>query len=72
MTDADSRAKARSTRITLRKARLGEPEPDLDPGSEAISLVSRLTRTSYSLAGRPTPTYTRATIPYKFVPWSER
>jgi hypothetical protein len=74
MTDAEARAKARSERITLRKSRLGEPEAELDPvfGAEAISLVSRLTRSSYSLAGRPTPTYTRATIPCRFVPWSER
>ena len=75
MTDAEARAKARSERMTLRKARLGEPEADLDPvfGAEAISLVSRLTRSSYSLAGRPTPpSYSRATIPCRFVPWPER
>jgi hypothetical protein len=74
MTDAEARAKARSERMTLRKARLGEPEADLDPlfGADAISLVSRLTRSSYSLAGRSTPTYTRATIPCRFVPWAER
>jgi len=74
MTEAEARAKARSERITLRKGRLGEPEADLDPvfGAEAISLVSRLTRSSYSLAGSPTPTYTRATIPFRFVRWPER
>jgi hypothetical protein len=60
--------------MTLHKARLGEPEVDLDPvfGAEAISLVARLTRSSYSLAGHPTPTYTRATIPCRFVPWHEQ
>lgn len=74
MTDAETRAKARGERMSLRKVRLGEQEADLDPvfGADAISLVSRLTRSSYSLAGRPTPTYTRATIPCKFVPWSTR
>jgi len=74
MTEAEARAKARSERMTLRKARLGEPEADLDPvfGADAISLVSRLTRSSYSLAGHPTPTYTRATIPCRFVPWHEQ
>lgn len=74
MTAAEARAKARAERMTLRKGRLGEPEADLDPvfGADAISLVSRLTRSSYSLAGRPKPTYTRATIPCRFVPWPER
>lgn len=74
MTQAEARAKARSERMTLRKARLGEPEADLDPvfGADAISLVSRLTRSSYSLAGLPTQNYTRATIPCRFVPWPER
>jgi hypothetical protein len=74
MTDAEARAKARSERITLRKTRLGEPEADLEPtfGADALSLVSRLTRSSYSLAGHSLPTYTRATIPCRFVPWPER
>ena len=59
MTEAEARAKARSERMTLRKAHLGEPEADFDPvfGAEAIYLVSRLTRSSYSLAASPTPTY---------------
>ncbi len=41
MTEAEARAKARSERMTLRKARVGEPEADLDPvfGAHAISLV---------------------------------
>ena len=74
MTEAEARAQARSERMTLHKSRLGEPEADLDPifGADAISLLSRLTRSSYSLAGRPMPTYTRATIPCRFVPWAER
>ena len=74
MTEAEARAKSGSERMTLRKARLGEPEADLDPvfGADAISLVSRLTRLSYSLAGRPMPTYARAAIPCRFVPWPEQ
>jgi hypothetical protein len=68
--DAAGRAQARRERMTLRKSRLGEPEVDLSPafGAEAISLVYRLTRTSYSLAGDPQPTYTRANMPIRFVP----
>lgn len=74
MADADLRAKARGERMTLRKARLGEPEVDLTPisGEDAISLVSRLTRTSYSLSGQQAATYTRRTIPCQFVPWPPR
>lgn len=74
MTDADLRAKARGERMTLRKARLGEPEVDPTPisGAEAISLVSRLTRTSYFLSGHEAATYTRRTIPCRFVPWPPR
>jgi hypothetical protein len=74
MTDAEARAKARGDRMWLHKAHLGEQQADPEPvfGAEAISLVTRLTRSSYSLAGSPTPTYTRATIPCKFVRWSER
>jgi hypothetical protein len=70
MTDAEKRAQARRERMTLRKGRLGESEVDFTPvfGSEAISLVYRLTLASYSLAGQARPTYTREQIPCKFVP----
>jgi hypothetical protein len=70
MTEADRRAQARREWMTLRKTRVGEPEVDFSPtfGAEAISLVHRLTLTSYGLAGLPRPTYTRGTIPCKFVP----
>ncbi len=56
--------------MTLRKTRLGEPEVNLSPvfGAEAVSLVYRLTRTSYSLARDAQPAYTRANMPYRFVP----
>lgn len=68
--DALRRAEARRERMTLRKARLGEAEVDLSPifGADALSLVTRLTRASYSLAGISDPTYTRAEIPCRFVP----
>ena len=58
--------------MTIRKSHLGEPEVDLSPisGADAISLVYRLTRASYSLAGQPEPTYPREHIPCKFVPRS--
>ncbi|MGC4088655.1 MAG: hypothetical protein QM756_12305 [Polyangiaceae bacterium] len=70
MTDAEKRAQARRERMTLRKGRLGEPEVDFSPvsGPEALSLVHRLTQTSFSLAGSSQPTYTRAQIPCRFVP----
>ena len=70
MTEAEKRARARRERMTLRKTRLGEAEVDFSPtfGAAAISLVHRLTLTSYGLAGLPRPAYTRQTMPYKFVP----
>jgi hypothetical protein len=56
--------------MTLHKGRVGEPEVDFSPvfGAEALSLVHRLTLTSFSLAGLTLPTYTRAQIPCRFVP----
>ena len=71
MSDFETRAKARTERMTLRKGHVGDPEVDLDPvfGAEAISLVQRLTRASYSLGGLEVPAYTRATIPCRFVRW---
>jgi hypothetical protein len=70
MTEAEKRAQARRGRITLRKTRLGEPEADFSPvfGAEAVSLVCRLTRASYSLAGYSHPVYTRQQIPCRFLP----
>jgi hypothetical protein len=70
MTEAEKRAQARGERMTLRKSRLGEPEVDFSPvfGTDAISLVTRLTLTSYDLAGYTRPAYSREQIPCKFVP----
>jgi hypothetical protein len=57
-------------RAVMRFVPLEEVEPDLDPirGEQAISLVTQLTRESWSLSGRPVPTYTRSETPYRFVP----
>jgi hypothetical protein len=56
--------------VTLRKTRLQAREEDPSPvtGEEAVSLVSRLTREAWSLAGMPEPTYTRRETPYRFIP----
>jgi hypothetical protein len=74
MTDAEKRAQARASRMTLHKGRLGQPvvDPNEVFGSDAISLVYRLTRTSYAFAGQPLPAYPRDQIPCRFVPKSHR
>lgn len=73
-TERRLRAERRRERAVLHRLRLGETEPDLSPirGVEAISLVTQLTRESWSLSGRPWPEYSRAETPYRFVPgWPE-
>ncbi len=74
MTDADKRARARASRMTLHKGHLGQPiiDPNGLFGSEAISLVYRLTRASYALAGQALPVYPREHIPCRCVRWSDR
>lgn len=69
MTDAEKRAHARQARMSLRKTHLGEREVDFSPvfGAEAVSLVHRLTRMSYSLAGHPMSKSSRAEMPCRFV-----
>jgi hypothetical protein len=69
MTEAETRAQARRARMSLRKTHLGESAVDPCPvfGAEAVSLVYRLTRMSYSLAGYAPPVYTRSQIPCRFV-----
>ena len=69
MTEAETRAQARRARMSLRKTHLGESAVDLSPvyGAEAISLVYRLTRMSYSLAGEAPPVCTRSQMPCRFV-----
>lgn len=72
MTDIERRQRAeqRRQRATIHRARLGEIEPDPHPirGVEAISLLTRLTRESWALSGRPWPDYKRENTPYRFVP----
>jgi hypothetical protein len=76
MTDFDrtARALARQQRATLRKSTLTADEFDLSPleGEAALSLVTQLSRESFSLAGQAASDYSRAETPYKFVPgWPE-
>jgi hypothetical protein len=37
-------------------------------GPEAVALVGQLTAESWSLAGLEAPSYTRESIPFRFVP----
>ena len=71
MSQAGRKARAKDRRGTtvLHKTRLQAVEHDLSPidGAEALSLVSRLTIESWSLAGRSMPTYDRAETPCRFV-----
>jgi hypothetical protein len=69
MTDAEKRAQARASRMTLHKGHLGQPTVDQDVlfGSDAVSLAYRLTRASYALAGQPAPAYPRDQIPCRVV-----
>ncbi len=64
------RAKARRATAILRRGTLQAEEPDGSPvyGDEALTLVARLTRESWSLSGHPIPTYSRRSIPCRFVP----
>ena len=67
--DRKARAEVRRRTATLHKTRLQDVEADPSPlrGAEAIALVDSLTLTSWSLARRPLPTYSRAHIPVRFV-----
>lgn len=72
--DRRRRAERRRHEATLEKARLSAVERDLHPtrGPEAVSLVTRLTRESWSEAGLEVPAYDRAHTPYRFVPRRDR
>jgi hypothetical protein len=76
MSDIDRRQRsaARRERMVLHKGRLAAGERDLSPvdGEEAISLVTALTRESWSEARQPMPTYKRSEIPIRFVPTDRR
>jgi len=63
------RALARRQSMTLRRVELDDTtDPEPIHGADAITLLTRLTRESWHLAGLPWPTYTRAETPYRFVP----
>ena len=71
MEDDGRRARAESRRgnMVLRRTRLSD-DADAEPvrGEEALSLVTRLTRESWSLAGLEEPAYSRRQIPCRTVP----
>ena len=71
MDDAErqTRAEKRRRSATLLRTRLDADNPDMNPirGEEALSLVWSLTRTSWSLAQREIPQYSRTETPYRFV-----
>ncbi len=56
--------------MVIHKARLGEPELDFTPvkGEAAISLATRLTVESFSLAGVAGAQHPRDIIPVRFIP----
>ena len=56
--------------MAIHKARLGQPEFDFTPvrGEAAISLATRLTIESFSLAGVETAPRPRDNVPVRFVP----
>ena len=58
--------------MTMRRVALDSTE-DASPiaGAEAVSLVHRLTRESWSLAGQEIPGYSRREMPVRFVPGPE-
>jgi hypothetical protein len=72
MVEADRRmrAEARRARVVLRKSTLLETEDDPTPirGDEAVSLVHRLTREAWSLAGLELPAYSRRDTPCRSRP----
>ena len=55
--------------MVMRKARLGQPEVDFTPikGVAAVSLATRLTIESFSLAGMANARLSRDRIPVRFV-----
>ena len=68
--ERETRAALRRKTAVLNRTRLGGVERDLSPlsGPEALSLVERLTRESWTAAGRIFPRYRRDQIPVHFVP----
>jgi hypothetical protein len=66
------RAAERAKVMVIRKARLGHPELDFTPvkGVAAVSLATRLTIESFSLAGMANVRSSRSDVPVRFVPRS--
>lgn len=64
------RAAKRVEVMVIRKGALGQPEVDLSPtrGVEAISLATRLSAQCFSLAGLAVASYSRTSLPVRFVP----
>lgn len=64
------RAAERGKVMVIRKGRLGQPELDFTPvrGVEAISLATRLTVESFSLAGVSSAAGSRDLVHVRFVP----
>ena len=64
------RAAERAKVMVIRKGRLGQPELDLTPvrGVDAISLTTRLTIESFSLAGIRSAAGSREGVHVRFVP----
>jgi hypothetical protein len=56
--------------MVIHKARLGQPELDFTPvrGEAAVSLTTRLTIESFSLAGMANTGCSRGSMPVRFVP----
>jgi len=56
--------------MVIHRSRLGQPEVDFTPvrGEAAISLATRLTIESFSLAGVPNTPSTRGSMLVRFVP----
>jgi hypothetical protein len=69
LSERRARAELRRGRVTLAKTVLQRVEHDSNPiaGAEAIALVTRLSRESWSLTRRPFPAYTRQETVYRFV-----
>jgi hypothetical protein len=65
-----NRAAERAKVMVIRKGRLGQPELDFTPvrGEEAVSLATRLTVESFSLAGIGSATGSRDRVQVRFVP----
>ncbi len=63
------RAAQRAKSMVIRKGRLGEPEVDFSPvrGADAISVATRLTIESFSLAGAGSAARARDGLVVRFV-----